>query len=56
MLVCCHQDVDDFAAKICGGCSQLSHLDVEYGKVRKDGMAYGLSLQLLRFSPWFINL
>jgi hypothetical protein len=55
MLVCRHQDVDDFAAKICGYFSQLSHLDVKYGAVRKYGIAYGLSLQLLQSSPWFMN-
>jgi hypothetical protein len=55
MLVCRHQDVDDFAAKIYGGFSQLSRLDVKYGTVRKYGMAYGLSLQLLQSSPSFMN-
>lgn len=56
MLMCRHQDIDDFAAKIYCGFSQLSHLDVEYETVRKYGIAYGLSLQLLQSSPWFINL
>jgi hypothetical protein len=48
MLVCRYQDVDDFTAKICRLFGQLNHLDVEYEAVRKYGIAYDLSLQLLQ--------